>query len=1092
MQEMSSSRPIRLATCRPVPPRERWGWRSLLFAAGERIAFERSDDGHDWIEANGQRIMLPSSAEEFDPALIVRRLCRIAGRTRRLALPRGEGLTCTATPTGHSLNVDPFRACVADIILHSEGPITSRAAEGGLRALDVPRWRRSPEALLSDCLLDTAGLICDLLALPAPNVLGPVISDAHYGVAVSFDLDSIAPAQVDLFLGLLDQFQVQPTVFALAHTPEEATIHDPVIDLSDPGLRRLLKAPIEIGLQSSFRASLDPLLLDRQKRRLEDAVGVRVRGHRGRNLRAFYPQSWGHLIRSGFTYDASLGYVDLPGYRNGAGVPVFVSDPGGDSRHLWSVSVGLMDRHCAALQDKKNRRSIEADLDALFGHLRQSRGLLVLDWRLKSQSSEDLPPSFEVLKQVIARAKTDRAWLGGIGEVVDGISAVPLARAVLSEHCVVVHDKPLSSDTATDYEHYHLAAGTTITKVETYVDATIASFLSLLPADAETIIDVGCGHGWVSNQIPAFHQVLCTDISEETIRYVERRKTLCSIADLPLLSRSVDLALATDVVEHLSDHELAKADAELDRVVRKYVYLQCPHDEDLPISQVICKECGSPWHITAHVRSVDAAFLAHRVGPQWRPSVVVFTGDVSYVHGPSSQDLGLGTTVPVYSYTAGPVVCPKCHAANRYSAEETIAELVRVWSPTKFTGMMLPHYSEVGVLLERDRPLRGDTEPCVLTRSGFLGGLPQPTAFLPNVIRFDHRISSVVEVDSHLQLPQINPRNCTLVPGDGGVRVMGGRLKKDKGLAVYPIAGSCPTAVSIKGTIHRVPRADARVQLSCIDPDMLKNIEVLHTYTDLSTGEFEWCGDLPQRPVRGIVVTTPVDLDFSLHAISFDDPGPVYWHYDFGENFRYGHVMMRHAGVEIRWLIPDTGYLITSGPIDKLMRDCIANIEHRPAAPAAGASPSVQSATGEGDGIAGALSADILVGSRSLSSPWDDNPAINQQHPPSKAVELALLDFAARGRDAKAALGQQHPPSKAVELALLDFAARGGNSLSGRLKVGALRALIALIKCIKRFIPFKAYIKARLRKIAIVARPYLPAALERVARRALGLLRAAR
>ena len=73
----------------------------------------------------------------------------------------------------------------------------------------------------------------------------------------------------------------------------------------------------EVGLHGGYYSYDDPGAIREEKRRLEKVLGRRVTGYRNHYLRFKVPDTWEHLREAGFMYDSTLGYNDVPGFRNG-------------------------------------------------------------------------------------------------------------------------------------------------------------------------------------------------------------------------------------------------------------------------------------------------------------------------------------------------------------------------------------------------------------------------------------------------------------------------------------------------------------------------------------------------------------------------------------------------------------------------------------------------------------------------------------------------------------------------------------------------------------------------------------------------------
>ena len=92
-----------------------------------------------------------------------------------------------------------------------------------------------------------------------------------------------------------------------------------------------------------------------------------------------------------------------------------------------------------------------------------------------------------------------------------------------------------------------------------------------IPSGVTGIIDVGCGNGIICNALADSYEVLGVDISETALTYVKTPKLLASATDIPLPDHSYDLVLSSEMLEHLTDPELALAISELKRLSKRYI-----------------------------------------------------------------------------------------------------------------------------------------------------------------------------------------------------------------------------------------------------------------------------------------------------------------------------------------------------------------------------------------------------------------------------------------------------------------------------------------------------------------------------------------
>jgi len=330
---------------------------------------------------------------------------------------------------------------------------------------------------------------------------------------------------------------------------------------------------VEIGLHSSYLAHDNPDYLYNQKQRLEIASGRKVLGHRSHYYRFAYPRSWVHQMRSGFIYDASMGYPDLPGLRNGTGIPLPLHDPDGFSNKIWTISTECLDQHF--FNDKsflyyKNSKGKEM-LDQHLERLRQSGGILSLDWHVHGFNSESFPDHYRPLEYILDRAEEDGAIILGIGELVQRYNKrwkelySDIDRwQIRSDYKTKVVDCHELNNYKNVFSRKNAGAVS--------IDNAAMSLVSIIPKDVESILDIGSGPGHISSKIPPFIKVLCMDLDEDILKYCTKPTCIGNITDIPLEDKSVDMAIACDIMEHLDDEELQEAIKELKRISKKYIY----------------------------------------------------------------------------------------------------------------------------------------------------------------------------------------------------------------------------------------------------------------------------------------------------------------------------------------------------------------------------------------------------------------------------------------------------------------------------------------------------------------------------------------
>jgi SAM-dependent methyltransferase len=204
----------------------------------------------------------------------------------------------------------------------------------------------------------------------------------------------------------------------------------------------------------------------------------------------------------------------------------------------------------------------------------------------------------------------------------------------------------------------------------------VAETLAAIPDAVATVLDVGCGDGRLTNLLAARHErVVGVDIAAEALRHVQTETCEAPVTALPFPDRAFELALCTEVLEHLDDAELAQAVRELGRVAGRYVLLSVPFEESLENAEGRCPACRATFHVFRHSQRFDAARLErlvpgyalrrwHAFGPSFLP--------------PRPLDVWIQHRLLGSWHHSAAAVCPACgHHGTEQSRRRRLAQLVR-------------------------------------------------------------------------------------------------------------------------------------------------------------------------------------------------------------------------------------------------------------------------------------------------------------------------------------------------------------------------------------------------------------------------------
>ena len=205
-----------------------------------------------------------------------------------------------------------------------------------------------------------------------------------------------------------------------------------------------------------------------------------------------------------------------------------------------------------------------------------------------------------------------------------------------------------------------------------------ADVLQMLPTDVRSVLDVGCGDGFVTDALPGTLDVVGLDISRAAVAHVSRPTQIGSIESLPFEDDAFDLVMANDVIEHLEDSALARAKRELVRVAKRYILLTVPFAERMDEAIARCASCGTTFHVNHHARRFEERELLGLFGEPdapYEPIELRYSGSMlRQPPDPLAAALlrcGMHRTWPH-------AMCPKCGgSAEPNSTEHPILDAVR-------------------------------------------------------------------------------------------------------------------------------------------------------------------------------------------------------------------------------------------------------------------------------------------------------------------------------------------------------------------------------------------------------------------------------
>lgn len=188
---------------------------------------------------------------------------------------------------------------------------------------------------------------------------------------------------------------------------------------------------------------------------------------------------------------------------------------------------------------------------------------------------------------------------------------------------------------------------------------------AMVDPQAETVLDVGCGNGFVTRRLRASKLVVGLDPSEEALSHYDGVRVLASGGRLPFADRSFDAVVCVEVLEHLSDELFRKVTNELARVARNSIVIGVPYRQDLRQGMTRCAECGCVYHVDLHRRSFKKPADIGNLFARFSVAGFSLLGKCEEIRSRTFQDLRRLICGP-YALSSF-ARCPICGASRQHS-----------------------------------------------------------------------------------------------------------------------------------------------------------------------------------------------------------------------------------------------------------------------------------------------------------------------------------------------------------------------------------------------------------------------------------------
>ena len=195
--------------------------------------------------------------------------------------------------------------------------------------------------------------------------------------------------------------------------------------------------------------------------------------------------------------------------------------------------------------------------------------------------------------------------------------------------------------------------------IHSYQKQVLETILNIIPNDVSTILDVGCGDGYITNPLSEQYEVTGMDISEEALKYLKCDGVVGDITNIPFEENTFDIVIINDVLEHIEDAQYKKALSELMRVTKKYVIVTVPNEEDIENKSIVCSHCKEIYHINWHQRTYNREKISNLFKDNnIEAHAIFYSGDVTL---PPHNPLVEWNHSIEANYEWQGAICPKCN-----------------------------------------------------------------------------------------------------------------------------------------------------------------------------------------------------------------------------------------------------------------------------------------------------------------------------------------------------------------------------------------------------------------------------------------------
>ncbi|HPR30686.1 MAG TPA: polysaccharide deacetylase family protein [Prolixibacteraceae bacterium] len=207
-------------------------------------------------------------------------------------------------------------------------------------------------------------------------------------LSVVFRFDKDPYDNYDFLLESLKKSQLEPIFFFLLQNKGK---HDRSLPHHNSSYRRLilrLAKQGKVGMHPSYNSNKNPRLIKKEKDRLENIIGRKVKRSRQHYLKLTMPKTYRRLIQQGIEKDYTMGYASRPGFRASICTPYPFFDL--LDNQITSLKIYPFQVMDVTLLNYRNLRALDAiaKIRTLLKQTAEVGGTFISLWHNESLSDE--------------------------------------------------------------------------------------------------------------------------------------------------------------------------------------------------------------------------------------------------------------------------------------------------------------------------------------------------------------------------------------------------------------------------------------------------------------------------------------------------------------------------------------------------------------------------------------------------------------------------------------------------------------------------------------------------------------------------------